>query len=49
MAKQAPLNDMPPVGSEIIGSKMNAGDMPLPPDAFGGLPDEGPFGEPAPF
>ena len=48
--QSAPLNDAP-FGSEIIGSKMNGGDAPMPPD-FAAMPDNAPFGdssEPAPF
>ena len=48
--QSVPLNDAP-FGSEIIGSKMNGGDAPMPPD-FAAMPDNAPFGdssEPAPF
>ena len=48
--QSAPLNSAP-FGSEIIGSKMNVGDIPMPPD-LGGMPDDAPFGDPsdpAPF
>ncbi|WP_308226805.1 replicative DNA helicase [uncultured Prevotella sp.] len=48
--QSAPLNDAP-FGSEIIGSKMNGGDTPMPPD-FAAMPDNAPFddsSEPAPF
>ena len=51
MKQSSPMNDVPPLGSEIVGSKMNAGDMPIPPD-FAGMPDNAPFGDssdPAPF
>ena len=48
--KSAPLNDAP-FGSEIVGSKMNGGDAPFPPD-MGGVSNDAPVGdpsEPAPF
>ena len=41
----------PPVGSEIIGSRMNGNDMSMPPD-MDSMPDDAPFGDPtsgAPF
>jgi hypothetical protein len=40
--QSAPIGDAP-FGSEIIGSKMNTGDMPLPPDMM----ESAPFGSPA--
>ena len=43
----APIVDVP-YGSEIIGSKMNGGDVPLPPDMMDGSPF-GDSSEPAPF